>query len=621
MNLLYPFFLAAGLMGPGWLLGRVLRTPSGWIGSFIGSAVLLPNLVIGMSAAGIALNQFNLAFALGSVCLLLAITASSRARVGPLVSPRRAFDFRWAAHHWFLLPALIGLLGIAGLAWLNPLSGFDTIFRWDFLAQQMVRHETLEFYPAVTPQDFERYGWCDAIAPLISSLYFWSYIALGSIAPLATFPIVVLQGVLLFSAVYQLASRHHGATAGCAATAIFATTCVPLWGTAMGQETGLTALALTTIFLFLNKSQDEPAEAWLVWAGLAAAMGALAREYGLLFVAIGTLEMVRRRIAMKGWLQFLIPVLTLSGPWYYRTWVRTGNPLWPHDVFHLFPTNPIHLDYMRMVATTLRQIPLAETTLAIATLISVLCALPLLFGGLGFATHGGSRAQFAAITAVFMVWIWSINQTSGGYSYSTRVLTPAIALCAVAAGAVFARHVTKQTIAIISILLSAAAIDASARSFFLPAEPWIEWWRVPASEWFRIRDLSNAWNRDPAWPILAGAAGRERIVVTNPSMHAALAKLGARPVALFSPDLNFLFAPDAGYKDCIAKLRSLDVRLILLSRNIGIESRQLSASPFFRALTSHSPATEVPVATVYDVEFIAADLNDTSNPTLASRPR
>ena len=47
--------LAIGLLAPGWLLGRVCRPPVGLVGSFLGSAALLFNLVLLLDGCGVAL--------------------------------------------------------------------------------------------------------------------------------------------------------------------------------------------------------------------------------------------------------------------------------------------------------------------------------------------------------------------------------------------------------------------------------------------------------------------------------------------------------------------------------------------------------------------------------------
>jgi hypothetical protein len=288
--------------------------------------------------------------------------------------------FRWQRYHWFLVPAALGFGAIAWRAILEPLSGFDTPFRWDFLARQMLRLGSLHFYPPVNADDFLHYGWCDGIAPLVSSLYFWAYLSLGQMADWATTPIVIGQALLLFWAVYQLAARRVNAAAGCAATAILATSGVLLWGVAMGQETGLTALSLIAMFLFIERHRDDPSAHWLVWAGVAAGTGALAREYGLAFAALGGLALAWQRVPRRGWLEFALAVAVVALPWFARNWLKTGNPLYSYALGGLFPANPVSAEYYRVVGQLHGLGAEASPLPGLAILLGSLAGVPLALG-------------------------------------------------------------------------------------------------------------------------------------------------------------------------------------------------------------------------------------------------
>ena len=471
----------------------------------------------------------------------------------------------------------------------------------------MLHHGTLNFYPAVTPQDFEIYGWCDGIAPLVSCLYFWTYLSLGQTAAWGTTLVVMLEAVLLFTAVYHLAARKDGAAAGCAAAGVLATSSVLLWGVAMGQETGLTALSLTARFLFLEKSRLDSNGGWFVWAGIAAGVGALAREYGLLFILIGALDLRVHRAGRKSWLEFGFAAMAMTLPWYGRNWIRAGNPLWPHDVAHLFNVNPVYIDYMRAVKNLMGIGTAMSGAGAIAGTAVALIAFPLLSGLWSFATGRESRIQALAIASIVLVWIWSIGQTSGGYPYSLRVLTPAIALCSVAGGCVLARGGSKHRWLMVA-LLSGLSLDAAGRSFFVTTNPLGAWWRIPPLGWTQTRDAFAVWNKDGTWAVLARTADAKRILVSDPFTHAALTKLGARAVPLFSPEVSFLFDPTSDFTQCLSRLSALQIRFILLSTDTGINAVQLPRYPFFRALILTTPTVATRVATIYDLHFLTPAL-------------
>jgi len=601
-NLLFLPLLAGGLLVPGWLLGRALRTPAGAVGALLGSAALLMNLVLALDALDVALTGAHLALSLAVLCALLGLIARFRSSASPVALRPTTDNFRWRRYHWFLVPAALGFGAIALRATLEPLSGFDTSFRWDFLARQMLRVGSLHFYPPISADDFLHYGWCDGIAPLVSSLYFWAYLSLGQMAAWATTPIVIGQALLLFWAVYQLAARRANAAAGCAAIAILATSGVLLWGVAMGQETGLTALSLIAMFLFIERHRDDPSAHWLIWAGVAAGTGALAREYGLAFAALGGLALAGQRVPRRGWLEFVLTVAVVALPWFARNWLKTGNPLYGHALGGLFPVNPVSAEYYRVVGQSHGLGAEASPLFELAVLLGGLAGVPLALGCAGAVTLRRQRGPWlAAIVCVVGLWLWSISQTSGGAVYSLRVLTPALALGAVLGGPLLGRWAASRRGGILYGLLTVLALDASARSFFLPTEPDVAWTRLCTPAWRDFGTMTARWRGGPNWAALADAADGRQIVVSDPVFHAILTARGAKPVPLFSPAVRFLFEPGADFSARLARLRAQQMRFIVVARHNDITDRQLALHPFFQRLQSTRPAATTPIYFVYDL--------------------
>jgi hypothetical protein len=502
-----------------------------------------------------------------------------------------------------LLPAVIGFGALVLKASLDPLAGLDTKFRWNFLALQMLHEASLHFYPAVNAEDFLHYGWCDGIAPLVSGLYFWAYLSAGHTAPWATSPIVIAQAALLFYVVYELASRRAGPAAGCTAMAILTTSCIFVSGVSIGQETGLTALSLVAMFWFIERHRDAPYANWLMWAGIAAGTGGLAREYGLAFVALGGLMLARQGVSFRAWLSFILPATISAGPWYLRNWLKTGNPLYSHELHGLFPANPINTEYIRTTNGILGfdANPHALGTLAI--LLAALAGVPIALGLIGSLKHRRELwPWFAASVVMVALWLWSVGQTSGGYTYSLRVLTPALALSAVFGGLAFARWAGSQRSWLLAALLTVPAIDAAERVLFMPIDSRIDWWREAPTAWLKIRDRAIRWDNDPNWAAVADAADGRQIMVIDPFSHALLVGLGAKPVPFFSPAVRFLFEPGANYAACLTRLREGGMRFILLSaqRDI-ISNRQLSRHPFFAALQATHPAAATSSYFAYDL--------------------
>ena len=596
--------LVAGLTAPGWLIGRALRTPGGPIGAFLGSAVVLMNLLLGLDLGALPLDVAHVALGLAVICGGLVLAAKFQkipAPSPPAIGPSGP-AFHLKHHPWLLVPTALGLAAITLRASLEPLSGFDTIFRWDFLARQMLQHGTLGFYPPVSAGDFQLYSWCDGIAPLVSSLYFWAYACAGRSVAWITTPIVVAQAALLFGAVYQLASRRAGAAAGWGATALLATSALLLWGVAMGQETGLTALALVAMFLFIDRQRDEPDRLWLVWAGLAAGAGALAREYGLAFIVIGGGALLWQKVSRRGWLQFLGAAALVALPWFFRNWVKTGNPLYNHSLAGLFAVNPVAAEYLEVVGR-LRGLGTAgargsDLTLLLGRLSGGLIA----FGVAGFAWGRTRRGPWlAAVGGVVGLWLWSVGQTSGGAVYSLRVLTPALALAAVAGGVGLGPWLASRRGWIALSLLTLLAVDAGARSLYLPIDPYVSWWRLRASSWLDFRQMASAFNRDPNWAVVATTAGRNTILVTDPYHHALLTKQGAQAIPIFSPAVRFLYEPKTDFRAGLTQLRAGGVRFILLPRGNTFHDAQADLHPFFRTLQATPPTAEALIGRLYDL--------------------
>ncbi len=613
---LFPLLLPLGLLVPGLLLGRALRTPAGPAGALLGSAVVLTNLTLILAGLGLPLDTAHYAAGLALICGVLAGIAHFRRTASPRVAPVPARGFRWTPWRWLWLPAVIGVTAIAWRAIAEPLSGFDTGFRWDFLAQEMLRVGHLNFYPPVIADDFLHYSWCDGIAPLISTLYLWAYCSLGHVAAWATAPIVIIQAGLLFWLVGQLAARRGGEAAGAAAVALLATNAWLLWAVAMGQETGFTALGLLGMFYFLERARAEPAADWPAWAGIAAGAGALAREYGLAFIVLGWLAMAWHRTPRRGWCAFSIAAGASTLPWYLRNWLRTGNPLWSQNIGGLFPTNPVNADYAREVGN-LYSIASHPTILLVALTLLASAVVPIAMGVAGaLSPQRDTRPWLLGIVAVVALWLWSVGQTSGGPAYSLRVLAPAFALGAVFGGLWVARWLTSSRARWLALLLAALAMEAAGRSFYLPIFPSFAWWRRPTGMWRYPAQLRAEGRNHANWQAIADAADGRKILVSDPSSHTALVARGAKPAPFFSPEVRFLFDTDLDFAACVARLRALGFRFVLITRGNNFIEDLTARRPFFRSLYSHQPAGVTPDYFVYDL-YLATP---TPSPATAAPP-
>jgi hypothetical protein len=652
--------LASGLLLPGYLLGRIVRSSAPWLSAFLGSAVLLFYLVLALDACRVPLGPTSLAAGLvvlnGLLFLLArksAVTAALvRARAArnaenppgssqpgasqvlsdpgladmggtpmprgtgvppvgssqchPRSASRRSLSFPHGTDWLWLLVAGVGLASIAVRAVVEPLSGWDNLFRWDFLARQMLRLGTLSFYPPMTADDFLHYGWCDGIPPLVPVLNFWSYLSAGQTAAIVTAPLVVGQAALLFHGVGRLAGGLWGEKAAWPARAALATSSLLLWGVAMGQETGLTALTLVAMFAFLDAYRRSGDPADLGWAGLAAGAGALSREYGLVWPLLGLVALALQGGWRAGWRIFCAAAVAVAAPWYLRNWYLTGNPLFSHDLAGLFPFNAVHAETMRFTA---RHYGFRANPELLPALLLMLVICAGLLGGLAVwgarQVRRSARPLAVGIAVVGVLWLWSVGQTSGGWYYSTRVLTPALALAAVLAGAALGR-LTGWPGRIVAGVLLLFAGDAAFRALHLPNDPTPSPQVLFSSQWRQFGRILAQRSVLPWWDGLVAHAGSSGIVVDHPANFALLARRGAHVVPLMSPQVAFLFDDHLSFAEALARCRQAGVRFFILP-NIVLQAESLTPQhPFFLELCGHHPPAFVFQGMyVYDLDKIS----------------
>lgn len=571
-DLLTSLAAAGVLLQPGWLLAHAARIPLPALAGFFGSALALFSLVLLANAFGLPLT----ATTLGGPWLLFTAVAFwvHGRRRGAGVTPGDHPTSAWA-NDWPLLLPLVPIFAVVIFrAGAQPLFGVDTIFRWNFLAEQMFAQRSLAFYPPVTPADFELYSWPDGIAPLVSILYFWSYTFADAARPGLTAPVVILQFVLLVAAAYGLGRRWFSPRAGAFGVALIAASPLVAWATAMGQETGLTALAVVGLLFYLPRTRAEESAAMVIAAGLAAGFGALAREYGLALPLFGLALGFARKLSRRTlWLFGATAALTAL-PWYARNWHRTGNPLFDLNLGGLFPANPVHgllTDCFQRAFGWAQVPPEAPQLVAINALVGLLG----LAAGIVFLRRSAA-ALLAAAGLVIAIWLASVGHTAAGFSYSLRVLSPALVLGAVLGGAALARAIPgRRLLAGVTLGLTLFAVDAALRTLVLPANVY----RVPLAHWLTTGRALHNYHERPVYAELARRAGSSRLLVHGP--NALLTRQGARTAPLWSPEVRFLFDAAMPPAEITRRLRAAGFGFVLLNTG-AVNECFLAHSPFFR---------------------------------------
>jgi len=318
---------------------------------------------------------------------------------------------------------------------------------------------------------------------------------------------------------------------------------------------------------------------------------------------------------------FVFTAVILSAPWYIRSWTLTGNPFYSNPVGDLFPTNPIHVGFLRSYASWFGfgQDPLGRLY-DTANFLFSFAPLQALFGvtaSVVFFRQFGYLAVGGGLVVV--VWIYSVGQTAGGLFYSMRVLNPVLVVLSVLAGVLLdgvvqgnipkrikiplnekrvlpwiteERHRAQLVVA----LLTCLCIVATIQNLVVP----VKIWEVPPALWLRpsfwvMKGFtpadgwpgSNIGDYDGAKPILAKA----RVLSHVPYLHAQLYPTGSSVVPFWSPEVRFLFDQDTTPKTACKTLQKL-----------GIKHIYRETSPY--SLTSKSYLDQFPFFVQYPSSYV-----------------
>lgn len=570
-SLIFGSLAVALLMLPGWLLASHYRVPCPLLAGFIGGAVALETLVFLLTVFGCQLSLKTMGLAWAAV--YVGSLGVCRRRQPPGAEPRPAPPF-WRDNWLLFIPVVPVLAVVLVRVILHPLFGIDTFFRWNRLATLMFTRRTLTFYPPTTSADYSLYSWPDGIPPTVSSLYFWCYSVGRGLAPRLTSPTVIAQYLLLLGGVFALARREFGARAGAFACALAACTPMVAWATTMGEETGLTAIALIGLLLYLPREDSDQQPVAVVAAGLAAALGANSREYGLIFPLLGVILILARRLSLRSMVIFVTVAIGLALPWYLRNWIRTGNPLFDYYVAGVFPTNARHTVLMQIYREFFS---IARYSPRYWLAVPQNC-WPALIGGLLGGTLFFRRASCFIIPAVAVIGLWllSVSYTAAGLTYSLRVLNPALAVGAVLGGAACARWIPGRrylTGALLALTLVGA--DAAMRAGVLPFDPY----QLRLSYWSHVDAAVGVARNRPLFAEIARDAHGAGVLAQN--MQAELSVHGVRVVPVWSPDVAFLFNNRITPAEAARGLLALGIRYVLTSTN-PVDQTFLRKSRFFR---------------------------------------
>lgn len=564
---LLPILLPLGLFLPGYFAARLFRLPLWAPSAFVLSLPILFHCVFWLGVAGVPIKVWSVA------PLLIAATgglAWAQRKFAPVVKASKKTP--WTGEERILLAACgaVGLILLVHSA-RTPLVGQDTRFRWDFLAQLIGQSGNFRFYPPLKAADFRSYFFVDGIPPLVSFTHWWLYASAGEYLP----PLISLRvtaeffGTLAFT--YGAASALFSRRAGVLAAAALAASPLYFRAVFLGQETGLTALAIAALLYFIVSARQS------VPAGLAAAVCALSREYGWIALVGGVVALAWQRESRKQIPVFVGVAAAVAAPWYVRNWMLAGNPMYSLRLPG-FAVNPIHDAILQFYKSQLGVQTWTASIWVSVFLLLVTLAVPQMLVGLPMAVRNFRRHGYLLVIAVLTmgVWIVSVGYTSGGVEISMRVLSPALVVLSMAAAGALERWMGRWH-SVAPIGIGVCLFWTAAQGMFFPFDPLS---LQPGQSAFAVVDAPMEFKLREQ--LVKTVPRGSRVLSDSAYLHAAVRDFGIDVVPVWSPEVRFIFSVPA--EEAERRLAALNIACIVAYPRTENAVYLASASPLYKSL-------------------------------------
>jgi hypothetical protein len=592
MDALVPLWLAAkfvlllaGLIAPGAFLLRALRLPPGVGAIFAGSAVTLYVTVLGLQLTGLPISLLSLTVGLTAITLGLRWAGRRRPASIPGDTPGGsqgvAGDSTPAFRDWSApfanlgkwMPLYLLFWGAAVLrAWHEPLAGPDIEFRWGFLAETILRTGGLDFYPPQSAADFATYFWAESIPPGVAALHAWAFACAGGTEWSWTIPATLLQLLALHELLWRTAAAAASTNAA-RYTCLAAAACPLLtWSFHLGQETGLTTLALVGMAFALLRWLQTGTAQQAALLGIFAVLGASAREYGLIFPLLGVAGLLAFQGDRKSWCAYL-GVAGLALWWPLRVALLTGNPFYSLELGGL-PVNSRFLAWIDHDAAALGGVLPSSEGWKDAAQYLVRFAPAALIGLAGLAPALFRRNPWRRETVAIVVaaagfaalWGISVRYTQGGIFYSLRVASPALALGALVFGVqlAFVGRTKPKLTHRLTLALGVLSVAAIPAVLALPRNPW----RTPPPQWpaFASRSAPADGPEDPTIALLLSGGNPGVVLADAPGFQRRGAAAGVTVVPLWSPQADGLFDVRLSPEEAARAWQESGIRRLVISK-------------------------------------------------------
>jgi hypothetical protein len=565
--------LPLGFFLPGYLLARLLTSSDRWLWAFPLSLITLFLAIFCAGVLGQPLGEKLLADILLLVVFALLglgyLWGPAISTGEPTPSTEEGKSARWL--FWGIVIASCILYAVVIWRMMNwPLAGPDTPFRWDLLAQRMLERHSFAFYPPIKAADFQDYFYTDGIPPVVSFSYWWLYVTTGGHHAALTGILIAAQLANIAGFAWSMGRRAHSPRAGLYSAGIVGASTLIMWGTAIGEEGGITLLSMAAMLSAVTKVESRTDWRSAILVGLTGALGALAREYALVIPMLGCVALLWRGMGWKNAAIAGVAAFAVAAPWYIRNALLTGNPLFSNR-FLDFYVNPVHAQIMDFYR---EQMGISTWTAADWLRVGqqLLCAAPLqcTLGILAAAIAWRHWGYIAVITVVFAgLWLYSIGFSVGGASnilISGRVFAPALFGLSVLGGVALACCDRSKIVrwgggAIILAGIGWSIVVATIFPADLTAGTFKNW---GANFVARKPPLEDWWSQLPQ--VLPSGT---RILSDDAYIYAGLDHSGLEIVPVWSPEVQFINDSSLTPRQVRQKMLEHNIRFVIFELDLN----------------------------------------------------